>query len=101
MNFKRFFLLPCTAIFAFFFSSCVSLQKNASYLPPELESENPVIWRQIAPDVQQYDYKSGKIDYHIVKIDLNTKWQIDSYPRSREWAKPESVKKFAKKTIPS
>lgn len=97
MNFKRFFLLPCTAIFAFFFSSCVSLQKNASYLPPELESENPVIWRQIAPDVQQYDYKSGKIDYHIVKIDLNTKWQIDSYPRSSEWVKPESVKKFATK----
>lgn len=99
MNFNRILRLFFTSALAILFASCVSLPNTSgSYLPPEMETEDSITWKQVAPDVLQFDYKSSKMDYHIVKIDLNAKWHIDSYPRSRQWVKPVSVKTFAKKT---
>lgn len=97
-TFNRFLRLFFISTLAILFASCVSFPNtNGSYLPPELETEDSITWKQVAPDVQQFDYKSLKMDYHIVKIDLNAKWHIDSYPHSSQWVKPKSVKSFAYK----
>ena len=81
------------------FSSCVTFPNcSGSQLPPELKTAEEIKWKNVSPFVQRYDYKNSRMDYHIVRVDLNAEWEVVSYPEKRGWIKPISVASFARRS---
>ena len=96
---KIFFLNPIFLALVMFLTSCVTFPNcSGSQLPPELQTAEETEWETVSPFIQRYDYRNSKMDYHIVCIDLNAKWEIVSYPEKKGWVRPVSVGSFARRS---